>query len=153
MPPQAPSASPRALGRHGGGQDRQRQRHHDRAADALQRPGGVERADRGSERGRGRAAVKIVEPDREHPPAAEAVAERGAGQQQHGEGERVGVDRPLEPVETRAEVAADHRQRGRDDEVVERDHEDRDRGDRERPQRFRRHPLRDRGRARRDGGS
>ncbi len=36
------------------------------------------------------------EADDEHALAAEAVAERGAGQQQHGEGQRVGVDGPLE---------------------------------------------------------
>ena len=43
--------------------------------------------------------VKIARPMHEHPAAAEAVAERGAGEQQHREGQRVGVDRPLEPLQ------------------------------------------------------
>ena len=60
------------------------------------------------------------EADDEHPPAAEAVAERGAGEQQHGEGQRVGVDGPLERLQPAAEVGADRGQGGRDDEVVER---------------------------------
>ena len=77
------------------------------------------------------APVKIADPDQEHPPAAEAVAERRAGEQEDGERERVAVDRPLEVLERRAEIAADARQRRRDDEVVERDHEDRHGGDRE----------------------
>ena len=63
------------------------------------------------------------EPGREQPPPAEAVAERGAGHQQHREAEVVGVDRPLELLDRRAEVDADRAQRGRHDERVERDHE------------------------------
>ena len=43
-----------------------------------------------------RRAVKIARPDDEHPPAPEPVAERRAGQEQHGERQRVRVDRPLE---------------------------------------------------------
>ena len=77
--------------------------------------------------------MKIAEADDEHAPAAEAVAQRGAGEQEHRERERVGVDGPLERLDGGAEVRADARQRGRDDEVVERDHEERDRDDREGP--------------------
>ena len=80
------------------------------------------------------AAVKMHHPDREHPLAAEAVAERRAGEQQHRERERVGVDRPLEAARGRAEVVADDREGHRDDEVVERDHEEADRRDDERPE-------------------
>ena len=47
--------------------------------------------------------------------------------QQDGEGQRVGVHRPLEPLQCRAQVALDHRQRGGHDQVVQRDHEDADR--------------------------
>ena len=134
MPPQAPSASAAPLRRHRAREDRQRQRHHDRAAEALHGAGEVQRLDRRRERGRDRAEREDADADREHPPAAEAVAERGAGQEQHRERQRVGVDRPLEALERRVQVRADHGDRGRDDEVVERDHEERDRGDRERPQ-------------------
>ena len=88
-----------------------------------------------SERRGDRAEREDREPDREHPPAPEPVAQRGTRQQQHGEGERVRVDRPFEVLERRAEVRADHGHRGRDDEVVERDHEQRDRGDHECPDR------------------
>src|SRR5215208_1443378 len=69
--------------------------------------------------------------------AAEAVAERGAGEQEHRKGQRVGVHRPLELLDRGAEVRADHRKRRRDDEVVEDDHEEAERGDDERPDRSR----------------
>ena len=62
-----------------------------------------------------------------------ADAGAGAGDEQDREGQRVGVDGPLELLDRRAEVDADDRQRGRDDEVVEDDHEERGRDDRERP--------------------
>ena len=81
------------------------------------------------------ASVKRPRPIDEHPAAAEAIAERGAGQQQHREGQRVGVDGPFERLQPAAEIGADRRQGGGDHEVVEDDHEERDRDDRERPQR------------------
>src|SRR6186997_3473220 len=87
-----------------------------------------------SKRRRRRAEREDRQADAEHAPPPEAVAERGAGDQQHGEGQRVGVHGPLEPGKARVEVLADHRQRRGDDEVVERRHEQRDRGDHERPE-------------------
>ena len=104
IPPQAPSASPRFSVGHRGAEDRQRQRHHDRAADALHGPRRDQRLDDRSERRGERAEREDAEADREHAPAAEAVAERGAGEEQHGERERVGVDRPLEALERRVQV-------------------------------------------------
>ena len=77
----------------------------------------------------------MPEADDEHAPPAEPVTERGARQQEHGERQRVRVDRPLEPFDRRIEVGANHRQRRRDDEVVERDHDERDRRDHECPER------------------
>jgi hypothetical protein len=65
--------------------------------------------------------------------ASAAQAEGCAGQEQHREGQRVRVDRPLELRERRVQILADHRQRRRHDEVVERHHEEGDRGDRKRP--------------------
>ena len=54
MPPQAPSARPRRSAGTAGREDGQRQRHHDRAAEALHGARGVERADRRRERSRRR---------------------------------------------------------------------------------------------------
>ena len=119
------------LGRERLAEQRQRERGDDRAAEALDRPRGDQRVGRGRERGGGRGGGEDPDPDQEHAAAAEAVAERGAREQEDGERERVAVDGPLEVLERGAEVAADARQRRRDDEVVERDHEDRDGGDRE----------------------
>ena len=133
MPPQMPSARPRRLGGHRGRQDGQRQRHHDRAAHTLGRPRDVERQDRRGQRGRRGRHREDRDADHQQPPAPEPVAQRRAGQQQHRERQRVRVDRPLKPAQAGVQVLADHRDRGRHDEVVERDHEHRDRGDRQRP--------------------
>ena len=133
----APGAErePALLGRDRGAEQRQRQRHHERAAEPLHRAGDVERVDGRRERGRDRPEREDGEPRREDAPPPEAVAERGAGQEEDGERERVRVHRPLEVLERGAEVGADHGERRRDDEVVEGDHEERDRGDREGPER------------------
>ena len=53
------------------------------------------------------AAREDAEADDEHPPAAEAVAERRAGEQEDRERERVRVDGPLERLERGAEILAD----------------------------------------------
>jgi hypothetical protein len=103
MPDQMPSASPRFSAGNA-------------ALSSVQR----------GERGR---AGEDRDADEEHPPAPEAVAQRRPGEQEDRERERVAVDRPLQVLERRAEVAADARQRRRDDEVVERDHEDGHRSD------------------------
>ena len=66
------------------------------------------------------ARVKSGEAADEEPPPAEPLAERRAGQQQDGEGERVGVDRPLEACDAGVQLLADGGQRHRHDEVVER---------------------------------
>ncbi len=135
MPPQAPSARPRRSAGTAALRMRQRERRDDRAAEALEGAGGDERLDRGrqgSQRGREREDPQA---DHEHPPPAEAVAEGSAGQEEDRERQRVRVDRPLELLDRRAEVGADHGQRRRDDEVVERDHDERDRRDHEGPER------------------
>ena len=64
-------------------------------ADALDGAGGDERVDAGRERGGGGGAGEDREAGEEEPAAAEAVAEGGAEHQQHGEGERVRVHRPM----------------------------------------------------------
>ena len=78
-------------------------------------------------------SVNSADPDHEHPSAAVAVAERCAGQQQHGVGEHVGVHGPLERLDRGAEVAVDARQGDAHDEVVEHHHEQSERHDRQGP--------------------
>ena len=136
-PPQAPRARPRLSRRHRRREQRQRERRHDGAAEALHRPGGDEGLDRGGEGRRRRGDREDAEADHEQPPAAEPVAERRAGEEQDREGERVGVHRPLQPLERRVQLVSDHRERRGHDEVVERDHEEGERRQRERPQRGR----------------
>ena len=58
-------------------------------------------------------------PDREHAAAAEAVAHRGARQQEHDERQRVGVDGPLRTGEVGAEIGSDRGQGGRDHQPVQ----------------------------------
>ena len=65
--------------------------------------------------------------------AAEDVAQAPAGDEQHGEGQRVGVDRPLQARDGDVEVALDRRQRDVHDRVVEHDHEQREAHRAERP--------------------
>ena len=63
MPPQAPSASPRFSGGTGRAEERQRQRHHDRAAEPLHRAGDVEQLDASARaRPRSSRAVKTASP-------------------------------------------------------------------------------------------
>ena len=69
------------------------------------------------------AAANSAEPDRVEVAAAVAVAQRGAGDQQHGEAEVVRVDRPLELLDRRAEVEPDRAQRRRHHQRVQRGHQ------------------------------
>ena len=78
-------------------------------ADALHGAGGDQRVDAGREGRAAEARGEDAEADGEHAPAAEAVTERGAEHQQDGEGEGVGVHRPLQVLERAAEVLADGR--------------------------------------------
>ena len=64
--------------------------------------------------------------EEEHAAAAEDVAEPPAGDQQHGEAQRVGVDGPLQPLIDESQVALDRGQRDVHDRVVEHDHEQRE---------------------------
>ena len=122
----APIAFGRSSGGEDGGDDRQRRRHDERAADAHQRARGDQHlgarrpgADRPS---RGRRSAR---PKRERALAAEAVAERARGEQQTGEDQHVGVDDPLQLGARRAEVALEGGQGDVEDGVVEPDHEQR----------------------------
>jgi hypothetical protein len=113
--PEARDAAPETdcrsalLGRERLADQGQRERHYDRAADALQRPRPDQHARaRRQCRGRGRGAEQ-EDADREHAPATEAVPERSTGQQEAGEGEVVGVDGPLQALEAGVQVSPQRR--------------------------------------------
>ena len=105
----------------------QRGGEHPGAADALQPAREVEQGrvlgDAAEERGEG----EDPEPDREHAPAPEPVAERAGGEQEGGEGQRVGIDDPLQAGEAGVQFTLDVRQGDVDDGDVEQQHERRDR--------------------------
>ena len=50
-----------------------------------------------------------ADPHEKHALAPEAVAEGGAGEQEHGEGQGVGIDRPLQPLEACSKFCLDNR--------------------------------------------
>ena len=130
--PQAPSAAPRrATGT--AAESRVRVSGVTIAARALDRPRDDQPSGGRRERARGRAGGEDREPDDEHAAPAEPLTEAGPGQQQHGEGQRVGVHRPLQRGQRCAQVKPDHRQRGGHDQVVQRGHEQRHAGDHEGP--------------------
>ena len=112
---------------------RQRGGEHPGAADPLQAAGEVEQGrvlgDPAEERGEG----EDPEADREDAPAPEPVAERAGGEQEGGEGQRVGVDDPLQAGEAGVEFTLDVRQGDVDDGDVEQQHERRDRDQDEGP--------------------
>ena len=96
MPPQAPSATAARSG--GTAADRmvRRQRRHDGATDPLDRASEDQVVEVGASAASAEPAVKMAIPMMNIRRAPEAVAERGAGEQQHGERQRVGIDHPLE---------------------------------------------------------
>jgi hypothetical protein len=67
----------------------------------------------------------------EDPPSAVEIGRPAAEQQEAREGQRVGVDHPLQAGRAEAEVGAHRGQRHRDDRHVEDDHELAEAGDRE----------------------
>jgi hypothetical protein len=117
-----PQRRPTQLARERRAEHRHRERHHQRCAGALQgarrdQPAGATR-----KRTRGGRDHKQSQASGEHAPAPQAVAERGAGQQQHRQTQIVGVYRPFQHLDRGAEVRAHRAQRSRDRQRVERDH-------------------------------
>ena len=133
MPAQMPIAVGNLMARERVHDDRERERVHERRADALhdarRDQAGVARRERTG----GRGEREDREADEEDLLAAEAVAELAAEQDQRGERQEVGVDRPLEVLRRRLERALDRRQRDVHDRVVEHDHEEREAHGGERP--------------------
>ena len=77
-----------ALGGEGLGEQRERERGDHRGAGSLHRACATSSPVVGRERRGRRGRGEQRQPDREHPPAPEAVSERRAGEQQHRVGER-----------------------------------------------------------------
>ena len=94
------------------------------APSALDGAGGDQEVGARRQRGARRGEGEERDAGDEHAPAAEAVTERGAGQQEHPVGEDVGVDGPLQSLHRGAEVVVDAGQGDVHDEVVEDDHEE-----------------------------
>ena len=103
------------------GEDRQRRRHDERGAEALDRARHDEDAGRSRERRRERAAAEDHEPDEQRRLAAVTVAGAARDQEEAREDERVRVDDPLELARRRAELAHEARQRDVDDRPVDAD--------------------------------
>ena len=128
--PRRPSAG-RTL-REGVADQRQRRRRRDRAPDALH---GAGRDQPGGSRGEAadqRGQREHDEPEHEHAPSTEHVAETASEEQQPSEGEGVRSDDPLEVRGREMQGALDRRQRDRDDGCVQHNHQLRGRDDDER---------------------
>ena len=93
MPDQMPSATPRRPGGKACASSVSVSGVTIGAADALDGAGGDQRVGAGGERGGGRGDREEAQAEHEHAPAAEPVAERRPGQQQHRERERVARSR------------------------------------------------------------
>ena len=86
---------------------------------ALQAAGGDQRVDVGRQAAEQRGEREPHDADEEDPAPAEPVTQGAAEQDQGGEGQRVGVDRPLQALEPGVEVLADPAERDVDDGRVE----------------------------------
>src|SRR5215218_8490555 len=91
---------------------------------SLDRARGDQPALAGGEADRRRRDREDDDAEQEHPAAAEDVAQPSTGDEQDGARERVGVDRPLERGERRAEVLLDRGQGDVHGGVVEHHHEE-----------------------------
>ena len=120
-----------ALGE-GDGDQRQRGGRGQRAADALDDPGGEQPRLVGGEAAGQRGEREQGDARDEDPAPSEQVAHPPAEQQQAAEGERVGVDDPLQVRPGEVQRVLDVRQRDVDDGRVEHDHQLRGRDDHER---------------------
>jgi hypothetical protein len=107
----------------GRGEDGERRRRHDRAAQTLERAGDDQLAlALGQTAGQGRGGEQ-QEPEEQDLLVPEQVRRAPAEQEEAGERDRVGVDDPLQVDDREAEVIADRRQRDVHDRHVEDDHE------------------------------
>ncbi len=92
------------------------------ATDALEGARRHENSDVGREPAQQRRGGEPHDADDEHPSPAETVTRGASEQDERGQRQRVGVDRPLETGEVRAQVLADHRERHVDHRGIEEGH-------------------------------
>ena len=109
--------------------DRERRRHEQRPAQALQRPGDDQRARRPGEPREQRAEREHGHTGHEQPPASEHIGKPAAQKQCPAEQDRVGGDHPLQALRGEMQVVLDRRQRDVHDRNVEDDDELRRNGD------------------------
>ena len=95
----------------------------DRRPDALKRAGAEQHALVLGDRANQRRSAEEGDAGEEHAATPEQVGGAAAEQEEAGEGERVGVDDPLQPGVGETEAAVDRRQRHVHDRDVEDDHE------------------------------
>jgi hypothetical protein len=105
------------------GQDRQRRRHDERAADPHHGTHRDQQFRRGGQRRSERAEPEDDQAERQRALATEPVAERAGGQQHSGEQQHVDVDDPLQLRGRRVEIALKRGESDVEDRVVEPDHE------------------------------
>ena len=97
-------------------------RDQDGAERALDRARGDQHAGRDRDGAQCGCGGEADDPDHEQAPAADQVAEAGAGDQQDREGQRVGGDEPLHRRVAAADLCADRGRRDVDDRAVDEVH-------------------------------
>ena len=124
-----------------GGDDRQRARRHQRAAEALRRASKDQRRAVRRKAAGQRGEPEHEQRDDEHTALAEVVGRATTEHQEAREGDRVGIDYPLEFWRREAEAQLDRGQRDVDDAQVEDDHELRRAADAKQPSLARAQPA------------
>lgn len=126
-PPAQGAAAPQLVGK-GALQQGQRVGHQQRGAYALHDARRHQHGETGGETASRRGQGEQPETAQKDPPRAEAVAQRAAGQQQRGEGQRIGVDHPLQAGDVGGELLPQGIQRHIDDAHVQQHDDEAERG-------------------------
>ena len=121
--PDAERPGPRAPLGVGGDEDGQGGRGEHRAAEPLEGAGDDQHGLRVRDPVEQAGEREEREPGQEQAPAAEEIGGAPAEEEESGEGQRIGVDHPLQAARREAEVVADRRQGDVDHRDVEDDHE------------------------------
>jgi len=106
------------------GEQCQRHREHDRATDALHRPGHVQHQRASGKPTQQRRASEHDQPRQEEQAPAVHVGQAAGGQQEGGQRQRVRIDDPLQAGEAGPQPPLDARQRDGHDGDVQQQHED-----------------------------
>ena len=133
MAPQMPEGGIAPLGGDRRTEQGQRQRHDHRPAGPWTARAATRTPMLGASAATADAAGEQGDAEDEDPPATEPLTDSGRREQEDGEGQGVGVDRPLQAGQAGVEVDPDDRERGRDHQVVESGHEQGHPGDHDGP--------------------